>query len=190
MQLTSRHLIALLFVIGSLLLALFLVKMDAGASYAGIVGVAGGIVGVLYAGMGGGGGMSNETLIDAVRRAQHGEIPRPPQGTSGTLLKVYEELSAVAEAVTMHEEHQKQTASETREAVQALDELFKKLGDGVTTQLSASEETARSIKDMTSALRDIAQHVEVLASSAEESSSSILEMTATNDEVAENIGEL
>ena len=71
-----------------------------------------------------------------------------------------------------------------------LDDLLKRLGDGVGTQLSASEETARSIKDMTSALRDIAQHVEVLASSAEESSSSILEMTATNDEVAENIGEL
>src|SRR5579859_6072810 len=188
MQLTPRHLVALLIVVGSLLLAVFLAK-DYG-SYAGIVGVIGGIFGVLYAGMGAPSGAANDAVIDAIRRAGRGEAPVAPPGAPNTVLKMHEELGKVADELRAHEARERQTVADTREAVQALDELLKKLGDGVTTQLSASEETARSIKDMTSALRDIAQHVEVLASSAEESSSSILEMTATNDEVAENIGEL
>jgi methyl-accepting chemotaxis protein len=188
MQLTSRHLVALLIVTGSLLIAVFLAK-DYG-SYASIVGVAGGIAGVLYAGTGAATGGGGEALLEAVRRASRGETPAVPSGIAAGALKFYDELANVAETLRMHEERERQTTADTREATLALDELLRKLGDGVTTQLSASEETARSIKDMTSALRDIAQHVEVLASSAEESSSSILEMTATNDEVAENIGEL
>jgi len=188
MQLTSRHVVALLIVIPSLVLAVFLVK-DAPA-YAGIIGVAGGVIAVLYAGNGAATGSASAAMVEAIRRASRGEIPEPPAGTAGVTLKVYDELAHVAGSVAVREQSAKQIAADTREAVQALDDLLKKLGDGVTTQLSASEETARSIKDMTSALRDIAQHVEVLASSAEESSSSILEMTATNDEVAENIGEL
>src|SRR5207237_109507 len=159
-------------------------------SYASMAAVAGGIFGVLYAGTGSTTGPANDALIEAIRRASRGDAPAAPPGASGAALKMYEELARVSDEMRVHEAREKQTVADTREAVQALDELLKKLGDGVTTQLSASEETARSIKDMTSALRDIAQHVEVLASSAEESSSSILEMTATNDEVAENIGEL
>ena len=54
MQLTARHLVAFLIVCASLLLAVFLAK-DFGA-YAGIVGVAGGIGGVLYAASGTWGG--------------------------------------------------------------------------------------------------------------------------------------
>ncbi len=184
MQLTPRHLVALLIVTGSLLLAVFLAKDY--PSYASMAGVVGGIFGVLYAGTGSTAGPANDALIEAIRRASRGDAPAAPPGASGAALKMYEELARVSDEMRVHETREKQTVADTREAVQALDELLKKLGDGVTTQLSASEETARSIKDMTSALRDIAQHVEVLASSAEESSSSILEMTATNDEVAEN----
>jgi len=188
MQLTARHMVALLIVCGSLVLAVFLAK-DFGP-YAGIVGVAGGIVGVLYASSGPPAGLSIEALADAVRRAARGEPLPAPAGASGPTLRIHEELNRFADAVANERETERRAAAEIGDAVQVLDDLMKRLGDGVGTQLSASEETARSIKDMTSALRDIAQHVEVLASSAEESSSSILQMTATNDEVAENIGEL
>jgi methyl-accepting chemotaxis protein len=185
MQLTARHLVALLIVVASQVVAVFLVK-DAGA----IAGIVGGIAAVLYASYGTGGGGVSPALVEAVKRANRGDAAPIPEGASGAGRQLYEELAHVAESIRVHEERERQTAGDLREAMQALDDLLKKLGDGVTTQLSASEETARSIKDMTSALRDIAQHVEVLASSAEESSSSILQMTATNDEVAENIGEL
>jgi len=62
MQLTARHLVSLLIVCASLLLALFLAK-DFGA-YAGIVGVAGGIAGVLYAASGTGAGLSIDALSE------------------------------------------------------------------------------------------------------------------------------
>ncbi|HKQ70851.1 MAG TPA: methyl-accepting chemotaxis protein [Polyangiaceae bacterium] len=189
MQLNSRHLIAGLIVIGSLLLAVSLPK-DIGP-YAAILGVVGGLAGVIVAASGAGpGGPSSEALVDAVRRASRGEAPAVPSGAAGPSLKLYEELARFADSIAEERTIGKRASAETQEAVEALDIVLRKLGDGVGTQLSASEETARSIKDMTSALRDIAQHVEVLAASAEESSSSILQMTATNDEVAENIGEL
>jgi methyl-accepting chemotaxis protein len=188
MQLTARHLVALLIVCGSLLLAVFLANQL--GPIAGIIGVLGGIAGVVIAGSAASSGPSIDLLADAVRRAAQGEVLPAPAGATGATLRIHEELNRFADAVAVERETEKHAAAEIREAVQVLDDLLKRLGEGVGTQLSASEETARSIKDMTSALRDIAQHVEVLASSAEESSSSILQMTATNDEVAENIGEL
>jgi len=188
MQLTSRHLVASLIVAGSLVLAVFLAK-DFG-QVAVLVGAIGGVIGVIYAGSGTSAGPQFDVLVEAVRKATLGEPPLPPTGTTGPALQVFEELRRFADTVARDRETEKQASAETRAAVDVLDDLMKRLGDGVGTQLSASEETARSIKDMTSALRDIAQHVEVLAASAEESSSSILEMTATNDEVAENIVEL
>ena len=164
MQLTSRHLVALVIVVGSLALAVFLVK-DAGA-YAGIVGVVGGAVGVLYAASGVSAGPSVDALADAVRQAARGEAPSIPQGTPDTTRRLYLELIRFAESLEQEKQTERRASLETREAVQTLDDLLRRLGDGVGTQLSASEETARSIKDMTSALRDIAQHVEVLASAA------------------------
>ena len=91
--------------------------------------------------------------------------------------------------------HKKEADLETKHSdlqntEHTLEEVTRRLNEGVSMQLSATDETTKLIKDMTSAIREIAQHVETLTSSAEESSSSILEMTATNDEVAENVGEL
>src|SRR2546423_14632007 len=96
MHLTSRHAVALLIVIPSLILAVFLVK-DAPA-YAGIVGVAGGVIAVLYAGNGVTAAPATAALVDAVRRASRGEIPQPPAATSGGALKGYDELAHVAGA--------------------------------------------------------------------------------------------
>jgi methyl-accepting chemotaxis protein len=188
MQLTSRHLVALAIAVGSVMLAFFFTKeLGQGAAALATIGC---VIGVLYAGAGAPSGPPVEVMVDAVRKATAGEPPSAPAGTTGPSLQVFEELRRFADTVSRDREVEKQAAADTRAAVDVLDDLMKRLGEGVGTQLSASEETARSIKDMTSALRDIAQHVEVLAASAEESSSSILEMTATNDEVAENIVEL
>jgi methyl-accepting chemotaxis protein len=188
MTLTSRHVVALLVVCASVLAGVVLQK-DLG-NVAGIIAVVGAAVAVLYAGSGGPSGAATDGLVDAIRRSARGDAPAVPAGVTGPTALVYEELTRVASNVSEEVRREKQLESDTRETVDTLDGLLRKLGEGVGTQLSASEETARSIKEMTSALRDIAQHVEVLASSAEESSSSILQMTATNDEVAENIGEL
>jgi methyl-accepting chemotaxis protein len=187
MQLTARHLVGLGILLGSLLLAGYLVKDF--SAYAGIVGFAGGAIAILYAGSGSS-PQTTDALVDALRRARRGDAPEVPPGSSTAMLSVYGELAQLARAIGEQRELERKTGADTRETVGTLEDLLKKLGEGVGTQLSASEETGRSIKEMTAALRDIAQHVEVLASSAEESSSSILEMTATNDEVAENIGEL
>ena len=190
MQLTARHLVSLLIVCASLLLAVFLAK-DSGA-YAGIVGVVGGNRGRPLRGeRRRARDLPSTPSPTPLRRAARGERCRHPAGAlAATTRRMHEELNPLRRSVAPRRETEKRAAAEIGEAVQMLDDLLKRLGDGVGTQLSASEETARSIKDMTAALRDIAQHVETLASSAEESSSSILEMTATNDEVAENIGEL
>src|SRR5258706_2742852 len=143
MQLTARHLVALLIVCGSLFLAVFLAK-DFGA-YAGIVGVAGGIAGVLYPASGPSSGMSIDALSDAVRRAARAEPLPAPAGSSSATLKIYQELNRFPDAVASQRETQRRAAAEIREAVQVLDDLMERLGDGVTTQLSASEAHARSI---------------------------------------------
>jgi methyl-accepting chemotaxis protein len=187
MQLTTRHMVGLAILLGALLVAGFLVK-DFG-TYAGLVGFVGGAVAVLYAGSGQT-TEANDAFIEAMRKARRGESPQIPPAASGPTLSLYQELVQLSLGVSEQRDLERRTSTDTRETVVMLEDQLKRLGEGVGTQLSASEETGRSIKEMTAALRDIAQHVEVLASSAEESSSSILEMTATNDEVAENIGEL
>jgi methyl-accepting chemotaxis protein len=191
MALTSRQWVSLfgLVVAAGILVA----AKDAGsyATYLLLFGVLGVLAAAIYGFSGAhGGNPSLDGMVDAIRQASQGEKPTVPAGATGQLARMYDELTHFAETVAEQKEHDLKAEQYTREAVESLDELVRKLGEGVTAQLASSDETARSIKEMTNSLRDIAQHVEVLASSAEESSSSILEMTATNDEVAENIGEL
>ena len=191
MALTVRHLLSLagVFVVS----ALFLVAHDAGINpgIAAITALAVGAAAVLYSGASAPVDAALfEKITEAVRHAASGDRPTVPARATPGVARFYEELQRVASEVAERLEHERGAEQHTREAVEALDDLVRRLGEGVGVQLAASEETARSIKEMTNSLRDIAQHVEVLASSAEESSSSILQMTATNDEVAENIGEL
>ncbi|MGH7327490.1 MAG: methyl-accepting chemotaxis protein, partial [Polyangiaceae bacterium] len=129
-------------------------------------------------------------LIDAVRGAASGEKARAPASASVEVARIYEELSAVASQRTKELAATDERQSQIDEAEKVLDELTRKLAEGVRTQLTAAEETSKQITEMAKAISDIAQGVEALATSAEESSSSILEMTATSDEVAENVGEL
>src|SRR5262245_55787585 len=105
MQLTARHLVALLVVCGSLLLAVFLAK-DFGAA-AGVVGVAGGIAGIVVAASATS-GPSLDSLVDAVRRAARGEAVAVPAGASGVTLRIHEELNRFADAVAS------ERAAETR----------------------------------------------------------------------------
>jgi methyl-accepting chemotaxis protein len=139
---------------------------------------------------GGGGGASVGGLADAVRRAALGDRVSPPEGAPAELVRVYDELSSLADKRRVESRDQVKRREELEAAQHAVEETARRLLEGATIQLSTAEETARHIKSLTSGLLQIAQHVEALTSSAEESSSSILEMTATNDEVAENIGEL
>jgi methyl-accepting chemotaxis protein len=188
MTLTPRHLIAVAIILATTLLA-FVISKDAGP-YSGVVALAGGIAAVLFAGSGSAPAPSIDGLAEAIRRAARGEVSAPPVDAPPTLVRIYDQLTQLAESVSDQKGKERQLLTDSRETLDAFDDAVRRVSDGVATQLSASEETARSIKDTMSGLRDIAQHVEVLASSAEESSSSILEMTATSDEVAENIGEL
>jgi methyl-accepting chemotaxis protein len=146
---------------------------------------------VMFAGGGGSGG--TESLADlgeAVRRAAAGERTTTPAGASSEMARVFEELARFSDKRKSEIADIEHKSANARQSEQALEEVTRRLSEGVSTQVSAAEETTKLIKELTSAVREIAQHVETLASSAEESSSSILEMTATNDEVAENVGEL
>ena len=185
MTFTTKHWAAVVLV-GAALAAAFMLKDQALPVMA--IAIVGLFVIVLTAG--GPAGESLAGLVDAVRGAANGEKVRAPASASAELTRLYEELSAVAsqrkKELTATDERQ----SEIDEAEKVLDDLTRKLADGVRTQLTAAEETSKQITEMAKAISDIAQGVEALATSAEESSSSILEMTATSDEVAENVGEL
>ena len=141
----------------------------------------------------GGGGAATESLAgvaEAIQRSATGQKTNAPTGASVEILRLFDELGHLAddrkkELSLLEEKNAKVLLSE-----RSLDEVARRLNEGVVTQIGAAEETTKLISDLTTAIREIAQHVETLASSAEESSSSILEMTTTNDEVAENVGEL
>jgi methyl-accepting chemotaxis protein len=129
-------------------------------------------------------------LVDATARIGKGERVRTPPGTSSELAELYAELITLGERVTEAEQREKSRRNELVQAAAALEDVFPRLADGVSSVLQASEQATGHMREMTTALANIAQSIESLASSAEESSSSILEMTATNDETAENVGEL
>jgi methyl-accepting chemotaxis protein len=136
------------------------------------------------------GGANVSGLADAVRRAASGERVSTPEGATGDLARVYDELSALSDKRRAEAREASKRKEDLSDTERMLEELSRRLAEGATMQMQSADETARHIKTLTNGLREIAQHVEALTSSAEESSSSILEMTATNDEVAENIGEL
>src|SRR5689334_4542077 len=115
MQLTSRHLVALLISIASLLVAVFLAK-ELG-QIAALVGAVGGAVAVLYAGAGASSGPPVEALVEAVRRATQGDPPPTPAGITGPAAQVFEELRRFADTVARERETEKQASAETRAAV-------------------------------------------------------------------------
>ncbi len=156
-------------------------------TYAILVAIAGAVA-ILYAGAGGGAALGS--VSEAVRKAAGGERPTAPPGTTGDLARVYEELAALADRRAKEASDQAKKTRELDDAEHTLEDVARKLSDGVTLQIAASDEATKLIRGMTTQITEIAQHVEALTQSAEESSSSILEMTATNDEVAENVGEL
>src|SRR3984885_15152137 len=155
-------------------------------SYAIVVAIAGAGV-ILFAGSGAGGAQLGG-ITDSIRRASSGERPTSPAGATGELARTYEELGALADRRARETADHAKRSRELDDAEHTLEEVTRRLSEGVTMQVTASEETTKLIRGMTSQVHEIAQHVEALTSSAEESSSSILEMTATNDEVAENVG--
>jgi methyl-accepting chemotaxis protein len=146
--------------------------------------------GVLIVSGVGGGPSGVEGLGEAVRRSVAGERPHAPANASPEVGRIYDELSSLADRIQKRESELEAKHTDLLNTERTLEEVTRRLNEGVSMQLSATDETTKLIKDMTNAIREIAQHVETLTSSAEESSSSILEMTATNDEVAENVGEL
>jgi methyl-accepting chemotaxis protein len=178
--------------IGILVAALFaglgLVVAPQYPQVAPVVAAFGAIVVLLV--VGGAGGANVAGLADAVRRAASGDRVSAPEGATGDLARVYDELASLADKRRAEGRDLTKRREELETSERALEEATRRLLEGAAMQLGSAEDTARHIKTLTNGLKEIAQHVEALTSSAEESSSSILEMTATNDEVAENIGEL
>ena len=149
------------------------------------------VAGYLVVTSGGDGGSSEviEGVASSVRRMVDGRRPEAPRDASPAVLRLYEELADVHEAMKAAQDGGVDK-EELSEAANNLGSALRMLTDGVAQQLNASDETARYIKEMTSSQREIAEHVEVLATSAEESSSSVIQMTATNEQVAGNIVDL
>lgn len=138
---------------------------------------------VFLAGGSGGGGADVGPLSDAIRRARNGERSSPPTGASPEVVRIFDELGRMAE----DEERRQRTVED---AQGELEQLAKKLQEGLGTQVAASDDMSRLVKDIAGTMREFATSVETLTQNAEESSSSILEMTATSSEVADNLGEL
>ena len=190
MTLSSKQIFSILGLLVLGLAGMFLAKDPAVAGPMVIVVALVAAGAVIYGGSGGGGSVNLEGLSEAVRRAMSGERPSPPPNVTGELARAFDEIGTLAERRKKETSDLATKQAELEQSERSLEEITRRLNEGVSMQLSASEDTTKLIKDMTSAIREIAQHVETLTSSAEESSSSILEMTATNDEVAENVGEL
>ena len=144
---------------------------------------------LVVAAEGGGSDAAFERLRSAMERAADGKKPEAPADASPAIARAYGALA------DLHEQLSAQAAraddgKALDEALQAAAQAIRQLGEGVTTQVNASEETARYLKEMTASHREIATNVEMLAGSAEASSSSVLQMNATTEEVGENIGQL
>ncbi len=153
------------------------------------VAVIGGVA-LWFAGAGAASTESLAGLAEAARKAAEGERTTTPTGATGETLRLFDELARVADRRREELAELEEKSANVALSERSLDEVSRRLSEGVVTQIGAAEETAKLIVELTTAIKQIAQHVETLASSAEESSSSILEMTTTNDEVAENVGEL
>ena len=189
MKLTSRQLIYLLVTAGITVVA-FSQNQQLGM-WLLVVGGVGVVTTLLAAGENPGGGAEQlAPIADAIRQVASGQRPVLPARASAEVAHLYDELIKVVEARSRELTEHNARDTDLAEAERALDEVGRRLVEGVSLQVSAAEETSKLIREMTSAIREMAAHVEQLTSSAEESSSSILEMTATNDEVAENVGEL
>jgi methyl-accepting chemotaxis protein len=178
-NLNSRQLLALLIVAVGAFGAYTFTK-DA-AQLVGIVAVAGVLAVVFSSAAGPQEDVSS--VSDGLRRARRGERPSAPMGASPNLARVFDELSRFGE-----DEEKRQR--EAKDAQAEIENVSRKLVEGVQAQVSAAEETARLVKELASAMRTFSTSVESLTHNAEESSSSILEMTATSSEVASNLGEL
>lgn len=185
-NLNSRQLFAFLVVGGGAVLGYLFAKdakepTQALTQLLGIMIVAGVVAVIVSAG--GGGQEDVGPIADGLRRARRGERPSPPLGVSTGVARIFDELSRFAE-----DEEQRQR--ELKHAQEDVENLTRKLQEGVQAQVASAEETARLVKEITSAMRTFSASVDALTHNAEESSSSILEMTATSSEVATNIGDL
>jgi methyl-accepting chemotaxis protein len=159
-------------------------------TYAFVLWIASSIALVIVASDSSGGERAFERLQLAVERTAEGKRAEAPSDAPPALARVYSSLAGLEEQLSALKVKAGDEGKMLEEAFQTAAAALRQLGDGVATQVSASEETARYIKEMTASHREIATNVEMLAGSAEESSSSVLQMNATTEEVGENIGQL
>ena len=187
MTLSSKQItgVLVLFAVGAA--GMYLAK-DAG-TYVVVVAFVG-VIAIVFAGGGAGGGPGLAGFADATKRAAAGETTSAPAGSSPEVLRLYEVLSGLADQRRKERADLETMQEEITSHEKELQDAASHLAENVRTQVGAADETSRLIKDLTAAINEIAHHLETLTQSAEESSSSILQMTATNDEVAENVGEL
>lgn len=167
------------FSLGISAIAFFLAQTTAQIA---IVCAIGGLVGVVLAASGGS-VQDVGAVIDGVRRARRGERPIVPAGATPEVGRLFDELSRIADDEEKRVRIQKESHEE-------LENLARRLQEGIATQLVAADDTSRLIKDIAVAVQHFAQSVDALAHNAEESTSSIHEVTATSAEVAENLAEL
>ncbi|MFO0741036.1 MAG: methyl-accepting chemotaxis protein [Labilithrix sp.] len=185
-NLSSRQLIALFVIAGGGALGFLFFKdaKEPGQMLTQLIGlmITAGVIGV-FVSAGGGQQEDVSSIADGLRRARRGERPTPPLGASVGVARIFDELSRFAE-------DEEKRLRELKHAQEDVDNLTRKLNEGVQAQVVSAEETSRLVKDITGAMRTFATSVDALNRNAEESSSSILEMTATSSEVATNIGDL
>ena len=157
-NLNSRQLVALL-VVGGGAFAAYIVAKDAkepGQMLTQLVGImlVAGIVAVFLSAAGGT-AEDVSSVSDGLRRARRGERPSPPSGASPNLARVFDELSRFGE-------EEEKRLREARDAQAEIENVTRKLTEGVQVQVIAAEDTARLVKDIAGAMRAFSSNVEIL----------------------------
>ena len=148
-----KNLVAALLLLAVGVGILFYVPAQTYAIAVAIVGAAA----LLFAG--GGAPAQLGGVTDAIRRAASGERPPAPAGATGELARTYEELAALADRRARETADHAKRSRELDDAEHTLEDVTRRLSEGVTMQVTASEETTKLIRGMTSQVHDIAQHV-------------------------------
>lgn len=155
--------------------------------YLVLVAVAGIVASVVV----GSGSATNDAAIEeAVRRARRGRRLEAPPGASGTVARIYDELSELATAHAKVDAEREARAKETDASLESLREATDRLKRGMAEQSRAAAETSETLTRLTSTLTDTTTKLDDAAKAAKESASGLDGIVRRNDEASESLGEL
>ncbi|HSQ62366.1 MAG TPA: hypothetical protein VLM85_04105, partial [Polyangiaceae bacterium] len=129
---------------------------------------------VYYAASGAAGGENVAGIAEAIRKATEGQRARTPEGASPEIARLYAAIDEIAEAHDTSADERKKLGDERKklaarvEATEglhhSLEDVVRRLRDGIGSQLGSVDETARVARELANSIREVSQHAETLAS--------------------------